>query len=106
MRGGQEDTGDEQVLLVWTARWKEPKSNKITSSSNIGALTIRIKWLIFFIILTSLLLCSVDDDDDDMVIITTTMRIKSFLLSNFEMRENLDGKISCGSFFMLFKLFS
>ena len=77
---------------MWTGGWKEPKSNNIRSSSNIGALTIRIKWLIFFIILTSLLLCSVDDDDDHMVIITTTMRIKSFLLSNFEMRENLDGK--------------
>ena len=40
LRGGQEDTGDEQVLLVWTVCWKEPGSNNIRSSSDIKSSTL------------------------------------------------------------------
>jgi hypothetical protein len=39
----------------------------------------------------------------NIIIITTTMRIKSFLLSNLEIRENRDGMPARNLFFKLFE---
>ena len=35
LRGGQEDTGDQQVLVVWITRWKEFRSYYVTAQEDI-----------------------------------------------------------------------